>query len=134
MREFCVGDRVYSPLYESEGTVTDKMFSHKNGEWVYTVHFDGNMHNFNAPAFGGDLEFVVAEKTYRWDVFQADDVVTAVMYETVNGVEREVDRKHGHIIHSGTIGVAQAASYAMKKIYIGMNDGKILERKGDRNV
>ena len=134
MREFNIGDRVYSPEYELEGTVTDKMFSHKNGEWVYIVHFDGNMHNFTTPAFGGDLEPVVAEKSYQWEVFQADDVVTAVMYETVNGVEREVDRKHGHVIHHGAIGIAQAASYAMKKIYIGMNDGKLIESEVDRYV
>ena len=127
MNEFSIGDRVYAPDYELEGTVTDKMFSHKNGEYVYTVHFEGNMNPFTDAHFGSELEYVVAEKSYRWEVFQADnDVVTAVMYETVNGVEREVDRKHGHIIHHGAIGFAQAASYAMKKIYIGMNEGKFI--------
>ena len=66
-------------------------------------------------------------KSYRWEIFQAgNDVVTAVMYEIVGDVEREIDRKHGHIIHHGAIGFAQAASYAMKKIYIGMNGGKLI--------
>ena len=135
MRQFCIGDRVYSKQYELEGTVTDWMFSPKSDEWAYTVHFDGKTNPFTAPIFGRELEPVEAVKTYRWEVFQADnDVVTAVMYEIVNGVEREVDRKHGHVIHHGTIGFAQAASYAMKKIYIGMNDGKLIESEVDRYV
>ena len=131
MKEFYVGDRVYSSEYELEGTVEDKLFGHNGGEFVYIVHFDGKMNPFTVPVFGSDLKSVANEKTYRWEVFQADsNVVTAVMYETINGVEREVSRFHGHIIHHGTIGVAQAASYAMKKIYIGMNEGKFIGMEG----
>lgn len=123
MNEFNIGDRVVSLPYDCDGVVDDKVYSHKQGEWVYVIRFDdGDV----APHFECDLE-VCREKTYRWEVFQADNnVVTAVMYEVVDGVEREIDRQHGHIIHSGEIGVAQAASYAMKKIYIGMNDGKYI--------
>lgn len=126
MKEFNIGDRVVSKIFECEGIVDDKVYSHKKGEWVYIVcDSDGDM----APHFECDLD-ACCKKSYRWEVFQADnDVVTAVMYETVNGVEREVDRKHGHVIHHGAIGFAQAASYAMKKIYIGMNDGKLIERE-----
>lgn len=131
MKEFNIGDRVYSRPYEEEGVVDDKLFSSSKGEWVYIVSFDDND---SAPHFGDDIEDVAA-KNYRWEVFQADNnVVTAVMYEVVDGVEREIDRKHGHIIHSGEIGVAQAASYAMKKIYIGMNDGQYIGTEGNGYV
>ena len=133
MNEFNIGDRVKSFDYELEGTVEDKLFSHKSDEWVYTVRLEDHASNnaFTVAVFGGDLKAVGA-KTYHWEVFQADNnVVTAVMYEVVDGASREIDRKHGHIIHHGEIGVAQAASYAMKKIYIGMNDGKFIESEGD---
>lgn len=132
MKEFNIGDRVYSRAYEEEGVVEDKLFSSSKSEWVYIVRFDDNS---SYPHFGDDIEDATAEKTYRWEVFQADhNVVTAVMYEVVDGVEREIDRKHGHIIHSGEIGVAQAASYAMKKIYIGMNDGQYIGTEGNGYV
>ena len=132
MKEFNIGDRVYSRPYEEEGVVEDKLFSSSRGDWVYIVSFGDND---SAPHFGGDIEDVAAEKTYRWEVFQADNnVVTAVMYEVVDGMVSEIDRKHGHIIHRGEIGVAQAASYAMKKIYIGMNDGQYIGTEGNGYV
>ena len=131
MKEFNIGDRVVSDLYELEGIVKNKMYSQSDEQWVYIVRFEGNMKPFTAPVFGDDLD-AVCDKVYRWEVFQADNnVVTAVMYEVVDGVSREIDRKHGHIIHYGKIGVAQAASYAMKKIYIGMNDGQFIGTEGD---
>mgnify|MGYP003290189677 CR=1 FL=1 len=125
MKEFSVGSRVYSSLYDEEGVVEEKLYSQHRGALVYMVTFDNGD---TAPHIADDLvEVVASNKAYRWDVFQADsNMVTAVMYEVVDGVEREVDRQHGHIIHGGEIGVAQAASYAMKKIYIGMNDGKYI--------
>ena len=130
MKDFFVGDRVVSKLYNLEGIVEDRLYSRKKSEAVYLVHFDGEI-PFSAPHYEHDLDVVAFDKKYRWEVFQADNnVVTAVMYEEVNGVEREVDRKHGHVIHDGAIGFAQAASYAMKKIYIGMNEGKLIETEG----
>jgi hypothetical protein len=38
------------------------------------------------------------------------------------------------MMHEGVIGVAQAASYAMKKIYIDMNDGKYIGMEDDGYV
>lgn len=136
MNEFNVGDRVKSFDYELDGVVEDKLFSHKSGEWVYTVRLEdhASKNEFTVAVFGSDLE-AVGEKTYRWEVFQADNnVVVAVMYEVVDGVEQEIDRKHGHIIHPGEIGVAQAASYAMKRIYIGMNGGLYIGTEDNGNV
>lgn len=129
MKGFLVGNRVYSNLYEAEGVVEEKLYSQHRGALVYMVTFDDGD---TAPHIADDLvEVAGSNKTYRWEVFQADsNVVTAVMYETIDGVEREVDRQHGHIMHGGAIGVAQAASYALKKIYIGMNDGRYIGTEG----
>lgn len=127
MREFNIGDRVVSLQNQKQGIIEDKLFSNKLNDWVYTIHFNGSFFPSTTAYSGANLELVVEDKSYRWEVFQADNnVVTAVMYESVNGVEREVDRKHGHCIHAGAIGFAQAASYAMKKIYTNMNDGQFI--------
>ena len=132
MMEFNIGDRVRSLTFDQEGVIEDKLYSKKTDEWVYTVHFDGSHYPFATPFSREELDFVGEEIAYRWELFMADDnVVTAVMYETIDGVEREIARNHGHIIHSGVIGVAQAASFAMKKIYIGMNDGKLIGWEGN---
>jgi hypothetical protein len=43
-------------------------------------------------------------------------VVVAKFYELGDDYKEEIARGHGHIIHEGKIGIAQAASYALKKI------------------
>ena len=132
MNEHNIGDKVLSLQYHKTGVIDDKLYSNKADDWMYIVSFDDSGVPFAKPLPGYDLEPVVETKDYRWEVFVADNkVVTAVMYVTEGGVEREVDRKHGHIMHSGDIGIAQAASYAMKKIYIGMNDGKYIGSEDD---
>lgn len=126
MKEFNIGDRVLSLRHNKEGVIEDKLYSNKLDAWMYTIQFDDSGVPYTTPLLGDDLEALV-DKSYRWEIFQAgNNMVTAVMYEVVGGVEREVDRKHGHVVHSGAIGFAQAASYAMKKIYIGMNGGKYI--------
>lgn len=132
MMEFNIGDRVRSLTFDKEGVVEDKLFSKKTESWVYTVHFDDSQYPFATPFSGEDLDFVFDDTSYVWEMFMADNnVVTAVMYEVIDGEKHEIARNHGHIIHSGVIGVAQAASFAMKKIYIGMNDGKLIGWEGN---
>lgn len=126
MKEFNIGDRVLYLTLNKEGVIEDKLYSHKLDAWMYTIKFDDSGVPYARPILGDDLEDVEDEKTYRWELFEEEGVVTAVMYEVVGDMEREIDRKHGHRIHSGAIGFAQAASYAMKKIYIGMNGGKLI--------
>ena len=50
-----------------------------------------------------------------------DNVVVAIFYEIKGEVKTEIARGHGHIIHEGTIGIAQASSYAVKRIYQKLN-------------
>ena len=134
MKEFNIGDYVWSKQYNKYGVIEDKLYSNKLDDWMYTVQFDDSGVPFIKPLLGDDLE-AVDGKTYRWEVFQADNnVVTAVMYEVCGDSEKEVARQHGHIMHEGLIGVAQAASYAMKKVYIGMNGGKYIGLEDDGYV
>ena len=135
MIEFNIGDRVKSLKYNKTAFVVDKLYSNLRDEYLYTIRFEDSAVPFAKILSCEDIEPYYEKKTYRWEVFQADDnVVTAVMYETVGGVEQEISRKHGHIMHDGDIGVAQAASYAMKKLYIGMNGGKYIGREDEDDV
>lgn len=135
MKEFNIGDRVWSQQYKKSGVIEDKLYSNKFDDWMYTVQFDDSGVPFIKPLMGDDLELAVENKTYRWEVFQADNnVITAVMYEICGDSEKEVARQHGHVMYEGLIGVAQAASYAMKKIYIGMNGGKYIGLEDDGYV
>ena len=55
--------------------------------------------------------------TYKYEFEHLENVVVARLYEIKGDVVTEVARGHGHIMHDGVIGVAQAASYALKRIY-----------------
>ena len=125
MKELYIGDRVRSLQFQKSGVIDDKLFSNKQDDWMYIVKFDDSLNPFMKPLSGNDLEYINS-KEYRFEVFQAENVMVAVMYEIDGDTEREVKRYHGHIMHDGIVGIAQAASYAMKKIYIGMNGGKYI--------
>lgn len=124
--QFGIGDKVVVVKHNKTAIVEDVLYSNKTDDWMYMIKFDDSPIAFARPMASFELK-AVAPKSYRFEIFQADDnVMTAIMYEIEGEIEREVDRQHGHIIHYGEIGVAQAASYAMKKIYIGMNGGKYI--------
>lgn len=129
--EFNIGDRVTVKKYNKPATVTDKLYSHRQDAWMYMVQPEDGMVPLVRALSGDELTPLHETKGYRFDVFTADsNVVTAVMYEVTGSGEREIDRQHGHIIHEGMIGVAQAASYALKKLYTNMNGGQFIEREG----
>ena len=46
-----------------------------------------------------------------------ENVVLVVLYEATEAGHVELARAHGHIIHEGADGIAQAASYAMRLIW-----------------
>lgn len=54
---------------------------------------------------------------YSWTFEVLDNVVVGAMFETVGNRKTEITRGHGHIIHEGSVGIAQAASYALKKAF-----------------
>lgn len=58
---------------------------------------------------------------YIHEIEYLDNVVLVIFYEIKNGKKTELARGHGHIIHEGAQGIAQAASYAMKRCYDQLN-------------
>lgn len=130
--EFNIGERVRvksnskrgARMVGSVGTVEDKMFSAKVGAFLYEINFD-EFERSTKLWSEEDLELYSDNVTYYHEFDYLDNVVVARFYELRDDVETEIARGHGHIIHEGAVGIAQAASYALKKILENLNNGKL---------
>ena len=138
--DFMIGDRVkvkeYADIIESHrtkglarlsgeiGTVTDKLYREVNNGFLYRVHFDGYERPSNKMWTEHQLYILIKKPVeYKFEFEYLDNVVVAVFYEVVGDTKTEIARGHGHIIHEGALGIAQAASYALKKMFEKMNGG-----------
>jgi hypothetical protein len=86
---------------------------------LYKIHLDGYPKVSSVDFLEDSIDLIseLEKKTYRYEIDVLDNVVVAVLYEVGDDYKTEIARGHGHIIHEGEVGVAQAASYALKKIY-----------------
>lgn len=133
MKELQIGDRVGFSNGNKKGVITDALYSNAKDKFIYQVHWNGEGMPSQSQYDAEDL-FLIDDKEYRFEVTCLDNVVVAVLYERVgNDDEKEVTRGHGHIIHSGVVGFAQAASYALKKILLEVNGGDLPVRAGGYN-
>lgn len=109
-----------SMLCGEEGVIVDKMYSDARREFVFVVKFDRYDKN-SAKLWTEDqlevVESVVSEIDFKIEV--VDNVVVCICTED----GEEVGRGHGHIIHEGRVGIVQAASYAIRRMYERMNGG-----------
>ena len=137
MTKFNIGDRVrvrdyydlpegvrnksVSPLCGKDGEIVDIIYSNAKKCLFYTIHLDG----YDKPShklFTEDCIDLVPEVvpvTYRYEFDFLENVVVARLIEVAaDGTETEIAKGHGHHIHDGALGIAQAASYAMKRIWL----------------
>lgn len=135
--EFNIGDRVRVKDYADVpaasrskgmakmcgelGTVIDKLYSEGAGSYLYRIDFD----NFvkSTKMWEGTILVPHADElvTYCHEFDYLDNVVVARFYAIKGEEKTEIARGHGHIIHKGALGVAQASSYALKRIYQKIN-------------
>ena len=141
MNKFNIGDRVrirpYDQLPEDvksksagglcgkEGEIVDIVFSNAKHKLFYVIHLDG----FDKPSAKmfteESIDFIPDEVkvTYRHEFDYLENVVVARFIEIDgDGNETEIERAHGHIIHEGALGIAQAASYALKQIWFALSE------------
>jgi hypothetical protein len=59
---------------------------------------------------------------YYHEIEYLENVVLVILYEATETGPVEIARSHGHIIHEGVAGIAQAASYAMKGVWYKIQD------------
>lgn len=117
--KYKIGDRVkILPSNGDYGIINDIMFSSKQKCNLYEINYeDGD--GFYGKFVASDLEPAPPAKEYSMDIKIdiAQNVVIATLYESVVGVQKPIRRGHGHIIHDGELGIAQAASYACRRLY-----------------
>lgn len=115
MREakFKIGDRVSTEV--GVGCVAG-IFSRSNNLTAYGVELEDSGENLLF--FENELE-LISDKSYSMDIKIdiASNVVIATLYENAECAKSPLAKGHGHIIHEGANGIAQAASYACKKLY-----------------
>lgn len=103
-----------------KGEIVDIMYSTAYGKYIYRIHFDEQAERSRADFTEEALDLLEEESvTYHFETdFAGDNVVIVIMYEdSEDGSSKEIARGHGHIIHEGALGIAQATSYAMYRLY-----------------
>ena len=111
--EFNIGDQVRSNATYEYGYVADK-FRSQSGQFAYMVELETG----TKMLYGEDeLSFYKKATEYTYEIERVENVVIARLYEVEGDIKTELAVGHGHIFHEGALGVAQAASYALKKIY-----------------
>jgi hypothetical protein len=135
---FNIGDRVIVKDYDDmpeemrtngisrvagkAGVIIDKMHSEAKGSTVYRVHLDG----YAKPSRVDYIEDILIEEsatTYGFEFDYAENLVSARFYSIKGEKKCLIARGHGHVFHDGELGIAQAASYALKRIYMTLNGG-----------
>lgn len=119
--KFQVGEKVR--IGSREGTVVDVMSSRSRKYDLYEIQFDGESLPDETFYEEDSLKKIVeADTDISFKIDIAENVVVAIMMKG----GKQIGRGHGHIIHEGAIGVAQAASYACKMLYSNMNGGSMI--------
>ena len=141
MTKFNIGDRVRvkpydelpdmvrtkstAPLCGKDGEVVDIVYSNAKHCLFYTIHLDGYDKPSHKLFTEDSIDLVPEEKTYfyRHEIEYLEDVVVARLFEVdTDGNKVEIAKGHGHIIHDGALGIAQAASYALKRIWFELSE------------
>ena len=110
-----------------EGVIVDKLYSEAHSRFLYRVQLDGYDMASHASFDADSFELIEVDPiTYCHEFEYLDNVVIARFYEVRGDQKTELGRGHGHIMHEGAYGIAQASSYAlmriMKKMEGGCND------------
>ena len=121
--KFKVGDCVKNN-WIGIGKVTDVLYSPTKEKYTYEVTSD--QEEGIALFAEDDLVLVPDKKEYSMDVKIdiANNVVIATLFEMSNESKDVVAKGHGHLIHEGWFGVAQAASYACRRLFENMGGFK----------
>lgn len=119
--------RAIGRLSGCKGTIVDKLFSQSFDGFVYTIRFD-DFALESKKLWTEDMLYLLVDvpKTYEYEFEYLEDVVVAKLYEVKGETKTEIERGHGHIIHEGVLGISQAASYALKKIFERLNGGTLV--------
>lgn len=147
--EFNIGERVRIKAYDEmpvearnrrygvvagcEGEIVDKLYSEAKGCTVYTIHLDGCDRPSKCVFVDGSFDIIESKDVeYSYEFEYLENLVVARLYEVnVYGEKTEIAKGHGHLIHDGAYGIAQAASYALKRIAENLGGGSLKSWKNN---
>ena len=124
--QFNINDEVIVKSTNDVGTITDKMRSEAKGDFLYVITLNSGRSYMRR---GDDLK-PIKQAEYKVETEIADNVVIGIIYEIIDGKKFEVCRGHGHIIHEGVEGIAQACAYAYKKALAEVDTGIYYKQQG----
>lgn len=114
--KFQIGDRVKIPSKaETIGIVTDIWSSLAQGKTMYEVAYESNgCKGLYAEA---QLEPAPIPIEYSWEAHLEGNVAVVVMNATQGEKTWVYARGHAHILHDGEVGMAQAISFAARRMF-----------------
>lgn len=111
-------------LAGQEAEIIDRLYSETAQAYFYALRLTGAK---TVPTMffpEASLEIVEDEPAqYYHHIEYLDNLVLVRFYKVKDGKQTEIARGHGHIIHEGAAGVAQATSYAMRRIWEQLGGG-----------
>lgn len=123
-----ISNKGYGKCSGKDGEIVDKLWSAARDCMIYLIQFDGQSRVSRTHFVDGTFDRLSDLKkkvTYTYEFDFLDNVTVARLYEIdEDGIKTEIARGHGHMIHEGAKGIAQSASYALKRIYQDLNGGK----------
>lgn len=124
--KFQIGDRVKIPSRQLViGKIVDIWHSIGKNAVMYAVECEGG----HTGLFGEDqLEPAPLPVSYRFEAVVEGNVAVVAMHATQGDKEWVITRGHAHIIHNGDVGMAQAVSYAARRMF------ENLDRQGDKQI
>lgn len=124
---FQIGDRVKIPSKQEVcGVVTDIWSSAAQGKTMYEVTQEGNGHK--GLYAENQLEPAPIPTTYSFEAHIDGNVAVVTMNATQGNSTRIYARGHAHILHDGEVGLAQAVSFAARRMF------ESLDRKEDKQI
>lgn len=113
--KFKIGDRVKIPSKGLViGTIRDIWKNIALGSTVYSVSTEDEG---SCLYYEYQLEPAPLSVTYRFDIHLEDNVAVVAMIATQGEKSWCHARGHAHILYGGEIGIAQAVSYAAKRMF-----------------
>lgn len=104
------------------GEIVDKLRSSAQDCTLYRIKFDGETNASNT-LYKSEMFDSVVTFVYSWELEVVENLVAVRFYQVdTDGNKTELTRGHGHIIHEGAYGIAQAASYALRRIMQNLED------------
>ena len=125
--KFQIGDRVKVPSRVGKvGLVVDIWISVANATVMYAVEYEDD--GYHGMYSEDQLELEPIPVEYRFEISIEDNAAVVAMIATQGEKSWVYARGHAHILHDGEVGMAQAVSYASKRMF------ESLDRKQDKQI